>query len=29
LAAWGPNLLFTVLGFYLLLTMDSEKAFPI
>ena len=29
LAAWGPNLLFTALGFYLLLTMDSEKAFPI
>ena len=29
LAAWGPNLLFTTLGFYLLLTMDSEKAFPI
>ena len=29
LAAWGPNVLFTVLGFYLLLTMDSEKAFPI
>lgn len=29
LAAWGPNLLFTVLGFYLLLTMDSEKTFPI
>ena len=29
LAAWGPNLLFTVLGFYLLLTMDSEKVFPI
>ena len=29
LAAWGPNILFTVLGFYLLLTMDSEKAFPI
>ena len=29
LATWGPNLLFTVLGFYLLLTMDSEKAFPI
>jgi lipopolysaccharide export system permease protein len=29
LAAWGPNLLFTALGFYLLLTLDSEKAFPI
>ncbi len=29
LAAWGPNLLFTALGFYLLLTIDSEKAFPI
>lgn len=29
LAAWGPNMLFTTLGFYLLLTMDSEKAFPI
>lgn len=29
MAAWGPNLLFTALGFYLLLTMDSEKAFPI
>ena len=29
LAAWGPNLLFTTLGFYLLLTLDSEKAFPI
>jgi lipopolysaccharide export system permease protein len=29
LAAWGPNLFFTALGFYLLLTMDSEKAFPI
>lgn len=29
LSAWGPNLLFTSLGFYLLLTMDSEKAFPI
>ena len=29
LAAWGPNILFTALGFYLLLTMDSEKAFPI
>ncbi len=29
LAAWGPNLLFTALGFYLLLTMDSEKSFPL
>ncbi len=29
LAAWGPNLLFTALGFYFLLTIDSEKAFPI
>ena len=29
LAAWGPNIFFTALGFYLLLTMDSEKAFPI
>jgi lipopolysaccharide export system permease protein len=29
LAAWGPNILFTALGFYLLLTLDSEKAFPI
>ena len=29
LAAWGPNVLFTALGFYLLLTLDSEKAFPI
>ena len=29
LAAWGPNLLFTALGLYLLLTLDSEKAFPI
>ena len=29
LAAWGPNLFFTVLGFYLLLTMDSEKVLPI
>jgi lipopolysaccharide export system permease protein len=29
LAAWGPNMLFTALGFYLLLTLDSEKAFPI
>ena len=29
LAAWGPNLLFTAIGFYLLLTMDSKKAFKV
>ncbi|MEE9258769.1 MAG: LptF/LptG family permease, partial [Nitrospinaceae bacterium] len=29
LAAWGPNLLFTSLGFYLILTLDSERILPI
>jgi lipopolysaccharide export system permease protein len=29
LAAWGPCLLFISLGFYMLLTMDSEKLLPI
>lgn len=29
LAAWGPCLLFVCIGFYLLLTMDSEKLLPI
>lgn len=28
LAAWGPSLLFTCIGFYLLLTLDSEKLLP-
>ena len=28
LAAWGPCLLFICIGFYLLLTMDSEKLLP-
>jgi lipopolysaccharide export system permease protein len=28
LAAWGPSLLFIFIGFYLLLTMDSEKLLP-
>lgn len=29
LAAWGPNILFTAVGFYLILTLDSEKILPI
>jgi lipopolysaccharide export system permease protein len=29
LAAWGPTLLFILLGFYLILTMDSERLLPI
>jgi lipopolysaccharide export system permease protein len=28
MAAWGPSLLFICIGFYLLLTMDSEKLLP-
>ena len=28
LAAWGPCLLFICIGFYMLLTMDSEKLLP-
>jgi len=28
LAAWGPNLLFMALGFYLMLTLDSEYILP-
>lgn len=28
LAAWGPNLLFMTLGFYLMLTLDSERTLP-
>ena len=28
LAAWGSSLLFTCIGFYLLLTLDSEKLLP-
>jgi len=28
LAAWGPSLLFTCIGLYLLLTLDSEKLLP-
>ena len=28
MAAWGPSLLFIFIGFYLLLTMDSEKLLP-
>jgi lipopolysaccharide export system permease protein len=28
LAAWGPSLLFICIGFYMLLTMDSEKLLP-
>ena len=28
MAAWGPCLLFICIGFYLLLTMDSEKLLP-
>jgi lipopolysaccharide export system permease protein len=28
LAAWGPCILFICIGFYLLLTMDSEKLLP-
>ena len=29
LASWGPNLLFIFIGFYLILTLDSEKLLPI
>ncbi|PIQ97915.1 MAG: LPS export ABC transporter permease LptG [Nitrospinae bacterium CG11_big_fil_rev_8_21_14_0_20_56_8] len=29
LAAWGPNILFMCLGFYLMLTLDSERWLPI
>lgn len=29
LAAWGPNLLFIALGFYLILTLDSERILPV
>lgn len=29
LAAWGPCLMFILLGFYLLLTLDSDKLLPI
>jgi lipopolysaccharide export system permease protein len=29
LASWGPNLLFISVGFYLILTIDSEKLLPI
>ncbi len=29
LAAWGPCLMFILLGFYLLLTLDSEKILPV
>lgn len=28
LAAWGPSVLFICIGFYMLLTMDSEKLLP-
>jgi len=28
LASWGPIVLFTCMGFYLLLTIDSEKSLP-
>lgn len=29
LASWGPSLLFVCIGFYLILTIDSEKLLPI
>jgi len=29
LAAWGPNIFFTSVGFYLILTLDSERILPI
>lgn len=29
LASWGPNLLFICIGFYLILTLDSESILPI
>jgi lipopolysaccharide export system permease protein len=29
LAAWGPNIIFSCIGFYLLLTLDSTKIIPI
>ena len=28
MAAWGPNLLFIFIGFYLLLTIDSDTLLP-